>query len=269
MEDPLVRARLGEAADFYIARHRSIALDWAREKHGSTKGFDCMLMNRDPQRRSYLAFGPDGKTALAHLLAVSDLSVYDHGHWDDARRHSCLVTFLSCHEWGDEGQVIGFRGGHVLRPHPGPSVVRERFKDVWRKLAKAGPPPLPGVRRVHALTETPGGVFTCHEPFIGSDGEPEHPVKGGKPVGSAAFDFPIVGNDLRTPHCDVRAIKAATPAWANAFRIGKSRPVWKGDDPSHHEVQVDFYQVDVDYARRVPAMVHLREDFDLLLSLEA
>lgn len=269
MEDPLLRARLGEASDFYIARHRSICLDWLKEKDLPTKTHECMLMSRDPQRRSYLAAEPDGKVASAHLLAVSGLVTYDHGHWDDAVRHECLVSFLTCHEWGDEGSVIGFRGGHVLRPHPGPGMVRERFKDVWRRLAKPAPPPLPGVRYVYALTETEGGVFTCHEPFIGTAGEPQHPVKGGKPVSSLTFDFPIVDKDLRTPRCDIRVIKANAPVFANAFRIGASRPVWKGDDPSHHEVRVDFYDVDVDHRRRLPTMLALREDFDLLLSLEA
>ena len=268
MEDPLLRARLGADADFYLARHRAICLDWLKEKDRPEKTHACMLMSRDPQRRSYLASEPNGTVASAHLLAVSGLVTYDHGHWDDARRHECLVSFLSCHEWGDEGSVIGFRGGHVLRPHPGPAVVRERFKDVWRRLTRPGPPPLPGVRRVYALTETPGGVFTCHEPFIGQAGEPEHPVKGGKPVSSLTFNFPIVGNDLTTPRCDLKAIKANVPMFANAFRIGASRPVWKGDDPSHHEVRVDFYEVDVDHRRRLPTMLALREDFDLLLSLE-
>src|SRR5688572_21547116 len=120
MEDPLVRARLGEIGDYYIARHRAISLEWAESKYLGSRGHECMLVNRDPNRQSYLSKEPDGNVASAHLLGVSDLVQYDHGHWDDDIRHTCLVSALSCYEWGDEGWVVGYRGGHMLRPHPGP-----------------------------------------------------------------------------------------------------------------------------------------------------
>lgn len=271
MEDPLVLARLGEYGGFYLARHRAISLDWVEDKYLTAKGHECMLANRDPQRQSYLSREPDGATASAHLLAVSGLTAYDHGHWDDDRRHSCLVTFLSCHEWRDEGWVIGYRGGAVVRPHPGPSIVRERFAKVWQRLLKAGPPPLPGASRIHALMEIDGLLFTRHEASgcNPQDGEPEFPVAKAERTDAKEFRFPIAGGDYRNPRCDARAIRAAAPPWANAFRVTQATPVWKGDDPSHHVVRVDYYRIQVGYKYRIPAMAKLRQDFDLLLSLEA
>ncbi|HTK04815.1 MAG TPA: hypothetical protein VL500_04470 [Candidatus Eisenbacteria bacterium] len=271
MEDPLVRARLGEMGDFYLARHRSISLDWAADEHLTTKGHECMLVNQDPQRQSYLAREPDGASAAAHLLSVSGLTRYGHGHWDDDRRHACMVTFLSCHEWGNEGWLVGFRGGERMRPHPGPGIVRERFAEVWKQLLRNGPPPLPNASRIHALMAIDNMLFTRHESSgCGPDGgEPEFPVSKAERTDEATFTFPTVNGDYRNAHCDAKAIRAKTPPWANAFRVVQATPVWKGDDPSHHVVKVDYYRIEVGYRMRVPPMARIREDFDLLLSLEA
>lgn len=271
MEDPLIRARLGADCDFYLARHWAMTREHAREKYLTTKDHDCMIMDKDPQRQSYLATKPDGESAAAHLLSVSGLIDYDHGHWDDARRHKCLVSFITCHEWGDEGWVIGWRGGVRMRVHPGPSIVRERFRNVWRQLLRTGPPPLPGSRRIHALMAVDGLLFTRHEASgCGLEGgEPEFPVMKAEKTGEKKFRFPAVDGDYRTAHCDAKAIRAEAPPWANAFRVVEAVPVWDGDRPTHHVVKVEYHAINLGYRHRVPPMATIERDFDLLLSLEA
>lgn len=270
MEDPLIRARLGEMCDYYLAHHNAISVAWARGEHGTSRGHECMLMNRDPHHGGYLAKEPDGTFASAHLLSISGLVEYRHGHWGDDRRHVCLTSFLSCHEWGDEGWVVGYRGGHVLRPHPGPGIVRDRFAKVWQRLLKSGPPPLPTARRIHALMDVGGMLFTRYESSgCGPDGgEPEFPVSNAARTGTVTFNFPTADGDYRHPRIDAAVIKAAAPHGVNAFRITDVRPSWKGSEATHHVVKVDYYRIEVGYRMRVPPMAKLREDFDLLLTLD-
>lgn len=147
--------------------------------------------------------------------------------------------------------------------------MRDRFTEVWKRLLKGGPPPLPTKRRIHSLMDVGGLLFTRHESSgCGPDGgEPEFPVAKVERTDSATFNFPTVDGDYRHACIDAKAIKAAAPAWANAFRITEVRPMWKGDDATHHAVKVDYYRIEVGYRMRVPTMAKLREDFDLLLSL--
>ncbi|HSD12450.1 MAG TPA: hypothetical protein VLC10_02730 [Patescibacteria group bacterium] len=271
-EDPLVRARLGEDAEAFLARHRLASRRWLREKDYGTRGNDCVLSLQDSARCGYGGMTLDDGWARAHLIDVSPLTDYGHCHWNGPDWHRSLVTELSCHAWGTRTGAIGIRGaGPITGIHPGPEIARDGFARLWRTLVQ---PTAVSYRKthLHPLTSFGGLWFTRYE-GTGTgpdDGQPAHPVRQVEGAGHVVdLRMPILDeDDLRKVALDARRIRDEAMPWANAYRIlAPPRAVWTGDRATHHVVRIEYCVADIDTTRRVPPMHVLERQFDFLMGL--
>ncbi len=270
-DDPLVRARLGEDAEAFLARHRLMSRRWLREEDLGTRGNDCVLSLQDTERCGYGGLKLDDGWARAHLIDVSPLTDYGHGHWDGPRWHRSLVTELSCHAWGRRTGALGIRGADPVDGiHPGPEITAAAFARLWRRLVQPVSVRYPKTY-VHPLTSFGGLWFTRYEGTgIGpDDGQPAHPVRKLESAGHVAeLRMPIADGDHRTVTLDARRIRDASMPWANAYRIlAPPRTVWTGNRATHHAVRVEYCVADIDTSRRVPPMHVLERQFDFLMGL--
>lgn len=270
-ECPLTRARLGPLADAFLARHRGLSVAWLREKGHAVRDNACVISLQDTAKCGYGGLPLDDRWAYAHLIDMSPLTDYGHGHWDGPRWHRSLVTELSCHAWGTRTGIVGIRGSAATaRVHPGPDLARTAFRHVWRTLARRVDAAYPA-GRVHALTAVDGLWFTRHDGTgCGpSDGDPAHPVRRLEGAGDGAnFRMPIPDGDHRKVRLDERLIRREAPPWANAYRILENpRAVWEGDRATHHLVKVEYCVAELDLDWRIPPRQDLERQFDLLLSL--
>ncbi|MEY4744090.1 MAG: hypothetical protein RL272_35 [Candidatus Parcubacteria bacterium] len=270
-EDPLVRARLGEDAEAFLARHRLASRRWLRENDFGTRGNDCVLSLQDTALCGYGGMRFDDGWARAHLIDISPQTDYGHGHWDGPRWHRSLVTELSCHAWGTRTGAIGIRGnGPIGRIHPGPEIARAAFPRLWQRLAQRSSVTYRPTH-LHPLTAFGGLWFTRYE-GTGTgpdDGQPAHPVRAVEGAGHVVdLSMPIAGDDHRKVTLDAKRIRIESMPWANAYRIlGRPRTVWTGDVPTHHVVRIEYCVADVDTRWRVPPMHMLERQFDFLLRL--
>ena len=271
-EDPLVRARLGNGAEAFLARHRGVSRSWLREQGLPSLENGCIISLQDMSRCSYFAMKVDAGWAYAHLIDISPQTDYGHGHWDGPRWHRSLVTELSCHEWGTRVGAIGIRdGGPITGIHPGPEIARTSLHRLWRRLVRreiaCG-----AADRVHALGMFDGLWFTRYD-GTGSganDGEPAHPVRRIERTGGAReFRMMIPNGDHRMVNFDEDRVRAESPPWANAYRVaGEARTVWEEDRPTHHVVKVEYCTADIDLGWRIPPTRELERQFELLLAFD-
>ncbi|HTK05284.1 MAG TPA: hypothetical protein VL500_06870 [Candidatus Eisenbacteria bacterium] len=268
-EDPLVRARLGGDAQAFLERHRRVTRAWLREQDMSTRDNDCVLSLTDTLRSGYGALRNDG-WAYAHLLDISPLTDYSHGHWEGPRQHRCLVTELGVHDWGARVGAIGIRGdGPIGRLHPGPELSRTAFSRLWRRLARRAKAP---AERMPLMRVFDGLWFTCH-PGTGAtpvNGEPDRPVRNLAGLDHVvAFRMPIVGGNHQVLTFDHGRVRARAPYWSDAYRIvGEARTVWEGSLAAYHVVHVEYCFADIESEWHIPPEREIERSFDLLLTLD-
>ncbi|HTM68028.1 MAG TPA: hypothetical protein VL426_01910 [Candidatus Binatia bacterium] len=268
-EDPLVRARLGEHAQAFLDRHRRISRGWLGDEDLTYRDNDCVLSLRDTPRAGYAALKDDG-WAYAHLLDVSPLTDYAHGHWDKHRMHRSLVTELSLYDWGDRSGAIGIKGGGpIRRVHPGLGLTATSFSRLWRRLVRRATgqaPSLPLLRTFDGLW------FSCHPGtgFEPGTAEPDRPVRQiAVHEDVRTFKMPIVNGDHQVLTFDHALVRAEAPEWADAYRIvQEARTVWEGDLAAYHVVKVEYVFADIEPDWGIPPARELERSFDLLLSLD-
>lgn len=268
-EDPLVRARLGPHGQAFLDRHRRVSREWLDEEDLEARRNCCILSLRDTPREGYAAL-QDKDWAYAHLLGISPLTDYSHGHWEPHLQHRSLVTELALYDWGDRSGAIGVRDdGPIGRVHPGMGLVASSFERHWRRLVRptaAPPPPMPLLRSFDGLW------FTCH-PGTGASpgtGEPDRPVRQiATHPEYRTFKMPIVNGDHRVLTFDHRRVAAEAPPWADAYRIVReARTVWEGDLAAHHVVKIEYVFADIEPGHGIPPAREMERSFDLLLSLD-
>jgi hypothetical protein len=270
--DPLVRARLGPAADSYLKRQRQVSENFRADRGDYASQNSCTLRLSDPDKHPYLGCPPAAGRASAHLLRLSSHVDYDHGHYGGKEpvRHVSRVSTLGAYVWGEPARVIGVRGeGAFTNVLPGAEALLRDLPKLWQKLLR----PSPEVRlfpRLIPLTRVGLHWFTqrAREGVGIDDGEPEFRVRSITRVGETVeFTAPLRG-DRNSLRYDRREVELVAPPGANAYRlVGTPRTAWGERGASHLSIPADFYRVDVDTEKSLPAAEEIADDLDLLMAL--
>lgn len=297
IDDPLVKARLGNRAEEYITAHTRHAVAWHQEQSGvdeenrfgmaghaeynerrkrmheahtrlSRHGLVYVLELNDAANCPYVRPLEEG-LAFAHLLSIGRLVHLNHEGWNRSR-HQSLISDVSCHEWWNGVRLIGIRGtDSVSAINEGANDLGRLMEKHWRKLMR--PTGLTSLEGFFPLIQFGGKTFTLYAKQ--GDGldtvDPEYlVVQSEKVLGGPSIFRTTVGGYHGLFKYGIREVRRIAPPKANAYRFaGEVQIEWKGGNPTHHVVPIEFYRVEVDASKRLPRAEEVRADYDLMMSL--
>lgn len=287
--EPLLEARFGLNAAYYIDRHRKIAIEWHREQAGidppnryNLQGHGQYLNRRriqhtsdgtalsdpyilkmgDAANCSYLYSTLEAGSAFAHLISIGGLMHCNHQDGES------LVCDVDCHEWGNGTRFVGLKSGTEISDiHPGYENIRSIIHKNWRKLFKqAGSKNRVGLRPLVRVGEN---WFTQYvESGVRLDShEPEYRVTSLNKIGGPVeFVTPIWGYYGFFQY-DVKQVKAIAPPKANVYVfVSEPKLVPAKGGSEHQRVRVQFYEADIDTSQRLIREHELQNDCETLMS---
>ena len=294
-DEPLVAARLGPHWEQYLAKHDA----FVRGAWGASRSIrfndnyagilldldqpsDCWYAlgavgrMADPHFKSkgletYPAIGgSDPSEAFAHLLVAGQLTNTNYAE----HRQTMLVTEIGIHGATDHCRFLGLRKDADLASIAADVSARDLLRKHWRDLLvplrdRRVPPHAAPIRCIRSLSPKGDRDFftiTVKEGHEMDSGVAEHPCRSAKKLCGGEFVTKIAGyyGFLRYSLQEVAAI---APPEANAYVLGDSG--FTDGDRTHHRVEVEFYQADIDFDRRLMTAEELEDDFNLFTRLGA
>jgi hypothetical protein len=278
--EPLILARLGPRAIEYLEHHERMAKTYHNQEHGINIESPFIVEMSNASNCPYQVGGfakypliyphlDQGNGAIAHLLSTGRLG---NVHHQSIFRVPSLANDISCHEWSNGTRLLGIRGpAHVTSVHEGPDNVRQLLLTHWQELlleTNIAPDTQLGFRQLMQLSD--GAWFTqvekkgaCMDTF-----EPEYPVVAVEPVGGCVKFTTTIGGYHGFFKYGIEEVEKIKPKDANAYTIeGGVEIIYAGGNPTHHQVNVQFYRTDVDVTQRLISEKKLRKNFNLLLKL--
>lgn len=277
--EPLVQARLGPKAHDYLVHHDHMARRYHLEEEHATGTRDPFIVKmEDPGNCAYSIGGfqpgwpisypylDKGDGALAHLIATGGLFHVSH---DGARGYPSLANDVGCYGWWNGARLCGIRaGGEVGRIHPGFGSIHRLILERWVELMEpCEPQRLP---RLSALMRFGNALFTQYRKSGArmDTHEPEYVVLTAKRVGGLVdFTTEIGGHPVFFKY-DLAEVEAIAPPEANAYEfVGEKEIVKANGNPEKHRASIQFYRIEADVSHRIVREEHIKNDYDLLMSL--
>ena len=268
--EPLLLARFGSNAKKYIKKHSQVAGKWCEENDCTTPyviGSSCIIEMKDASNCSYM-FPVEKDMAFAHLISIGGLTDCIH-QWQGERVRS-LVSDVSCHEWSNGVRFVGINTEEEITSiHPGIGNIDGLISQNWPMLMKLASQVLPiGLR---ALKQVDEDTWFTQYPKIGASMdtcEPEFQVVSMKLIGEPVdFATEILGYEMFFRY-DIKEIETIMPIDANAYYLtGEIEVVYSENNPTCHQVKIQFCHIEADMTRRLIRDKELRNDYDTLIKL--
>jgi hypothetical protein len=264
INDLLLQHRLGPRGREYITYHMKAARQFHRLEHGKDIENPYILRMGDASNCGYMYYPLEDGMAFAHVVSVSSLMNVSH---QSEYRCPSMACDIDLHEWWNGTRLCGVRAnGQITDIHPGISP-HDCIRQHWTSLLR--PTQLKTSTRSFSALMKIGEDWFAQYPKKGEGLDthaPEFKVTSIAPVGELVTLRTTVGGYHGLFRYGVKEIKAIAPPEANAYSVeGDISIVWTDGNPTHHEVAVQFYKVDVDTSQRIIHPDTLANDFDLLM----
>ncbi len=278
LQNPLLRARLGQDWERYILWHAEHARQYHVEQ-GHGKVVDPFIIQCDDASNCTYGFC-DPRTGalttpqldrydlpLAHLLSTGSLMNLSH----QDSQVPCMCNEVSAHEWWNSVRFLAIQdGGSLDSVHPGLDIhgaIRRHWKSLMIPVSE---PPLPD--GFYPLTRIDAGTLFTQYPKIGAmmdTHEPEFMVTSAERIHGGPETFKTaVGGYHGFFKYDIKEVRALAPQGANAYYLpGEVQIMWKGGNPTHHVTPIEFYRVEINTGRRLIRASDLANDYDLLMKI--
>jgi len=254
LEEPLLRARLGNGTEALLLRHLHITRAESRNDFVITNDHQYPYMEDSKYENT------------GGIIVMNGLA--------DARRCGGEPSSVS-----SDIHVATLSGGNRFIAVHGKNrlgSVNNKLQDIlhnlpthWQKLAVPNTleqPPLP-----YTLKTVGDSLFTQYrdEGDCMDSGQPMCRVVEARKVGSVrVFKTPILGYYGFFKY-ELDEVRKGMPAGANAYLMGEPEIVSKGGNPVRHKAPIQFFNVDVDKSRRVLRSDEIGQDLGLIRKLIA